>query len=463
VKGEERGADEASGAIPDGWRRGEAAVIGLARSGVSAARLLRRLGMPVYASDGGSGTALTEAADRLAAGGCAVEVGHHDLARIARASVAVVSPGVPPTAPAYLAAAEAGVTVVSELDLAARSLPHTHLIVTTGTKGKSTTSALIARLLEATGLGAGEAAGNIGRPLADVALEAPAPRWLAVEASSFQLHDCPALVPAVGVLTNLSPDHLDRYASLEDYYADKAHLFRNAGPESRWVSNGDDPAVVAMTEGVPGVHQRFSLEVTVADAWYDRKAGWLVVRGMPLVRRRDLPLLGDHNVMNALAAALAVPPEADRDRMAEAMRSFHALHHRLEPVGEVAGVLWINDSKSTTVASTLSAIEAMDRPVVLLVGGKDKGGSFRGLAPALRGARAVIAYGEAGPRIASELEGLVPVVREGLDFEAVMARARRAAQPGDAVLLAPACSSFDMFRNAEERGTVFRSMVEAMR
>ncbi len=449
--------------IPDRWRAGEAAVVGLARSGVAAARLLRRLGLAVYASDAGTGEALVDAAARLRAEGCEAETGRHDLARIARASVVVVSPGVPPDAPPCAAAERAGVPVIAELDLAARCLPDTRLIVVTGTKGKSTTSAIIARILAAAGLGDGEAAGNIGRPLADVALGGKAPAWLAVEASSFQLHDCPALAPAVGVLTNLSPDHLDRYPTLAAYYDDKRRLFRNADAASRWVSNGDDAAVVAMTRDVPGTHQRFSLDVTVADAWYDRKAGWLVVRGMPLLRRGDLQLLGDHNVVNALAAALAAPPETDRDRMAEALRSFRALHHRLEPVGEVDGVLWINDSKSTTVASTRSAVEAMDRPVVLLVGGRDKGGDFRDLAPALAGARGVIAYGEAGARIAAELDGLVPVVREGSDFEAILARARRTARPGDAVLLAPACSSFDMFRNAEERGTTFRAMVEAMR
>jgi UDP-N-acetylmuramoylalanine--D-glutamate ligase len=449
--------------IPDGWRTGEAAVVGLARSGAAAARLLRRLGLPVYASDAGSGAALEAAAARLRADGCDAETGRHDLSRLARASVVVVSPGVPPDAPAYRAAERAGVPIVSELDLAARCLPRTGLIVVTGTKGKSTTSAILARILETAGLGDGAAAGNIGRPLADVALDAHPPAWLAVEASSFQLHDCPGLAPAAGVLTNLSPDHLDRYPTLEAYYDDKRRLFRNATAASRWVSNGDDQAVVAMTQGVAGAHLRYSLDVTAADGWYDRRAGWLVVRGLPLVRRADLQLLGDHNVTNALAAALAAPPETDRDRMADALRSFRALHHRLEPVGEVDGVLWVNDSKSTTVASTRSAIEAMERPVVLLVGGRDKGGDFRDLAPALAGARGVIAYGEAGARIAAELDGLVPVVREGSDFAAIMARARRSAQRGDAVLLAPACSSFDMFANAEERGTIFRTMVEAMR
>jgi UDP-N-acetylmuramoylalanine--D-glutamate ligase len=389
-------------------------------------------------------------------------VGAHDLARIASAALAVVSPGVPPGAAAYVAATSHGVPVVSELCLAARVLERTRLVVVTGTKGKSSTAALIARLLEATGMGPGAAAGNIGLPLAEVALSPAHPDWLAVEASSFQLHDSPDLPVAVGVLTNLSADHLDRYASLEDYHADKALLFRNAAAESRWVSNGDDAAVVRMTEGVAGTHERFSLDVPAARAWYDRSAGWLVVRGFPLLRRSELRLLGDHNVANALAAALALAPGADRDLMAEGLRSFRPLHHRLEPVREVGGVLWVNDSKSTTVSSTLSAVRALDRPVVLLMGGRDKGGSFGDLAPVLRSSRAVVAYGEAGDRIARELGGLAPVVLEGSDFGAVIARARGLARPGDAVLLAPACSSFDMFKNAEERGTVFTELVEAM-
>ena len=448
--------------IPERWRAGEAAVVGLARSGQAATRLLRKLGVVVYASDAGDTDALRQARSALEREGAAVEVGKHDLARIARASVAVMSPGVPPDAPPYRAAVSARVPVVAELDLAAQCLPGSHLIVTTGTKGKSTTSALIARLLEATGLGGSEAAGNIGLPLAEVALAGDRGAWIAVEASSFQLHDAPSLVPAAGVLTNLSPDHLDRYPSLEAYYADKALLFRNATEESRWVSNGDDASVTAMTREVKGRLERFSLDVPAADAWFDRKAGWLNVRGMPLARRADLRLLGDHNVANALAAALAVPPDADRDRIAEGLRSFRPLHHRLEPVRELNGVLWVNDSKSTTVASTKSALEALDRPVVLLLGGRDKGGRFADLAGPLRGARGVIAYGEAAGRVVRELDGLAPVVAEGSDFSAVVARAGAMALPGDAVLLAPACSSFDMFKNAEERGTIFSALVERL-
>lgn len=448
--------------IPEAWRRGEVAVVGLARSGQSACRLLRRLECRVYASDAKATAELVSAAERLRAEGCAVEVGGHDPARIAQASLVVLSPGVPPEAPPVRAAAAAGLPVVSELDLAARFLGDTRLIVTTGTKGKSTTSALIARMLEAAEMGPGEAAGNIGTPLSDVALAGNAPPWLSVEASSFQLHDCPALTPAVGVLTNLSPDHLDRYPNLEAYYADKAALFRNASAHSRWVTNGDDAAVTALAAGKAGVHERFALDVRLADAWFDRSGGWLILRGMPLVRRADLRLLGDHNVANALAGALALPDGTDRDAIADALKGFRALPHRLEPVREVGGVLWVNDSKSTTVASALSAVRSLDRPVVLLLGGKDKGGDFGDLAPALAKARGVVAYGDAGERVAKALNGRVTLVREGHDFAAVIARARALAQPGDAVLLSPACSSFDMFTSAEDRGNQFRAMVEAM-
>lgn len=445
------------------WRQGEASVIGLARSGVAACRLLRRHGLRVYASDEKTSPALEATAAELRALGCDVDLGMHDFVRIAYGAVVVVSPGVPPNALALRMALEQGRPVISELDLAVRFLTHTQLIVTTGTKGKSSTASMIAKILEANGLGPGEVAGNIGMPLCDIAALDVQPTWLAVEASSFQLHDSPTLRPAAGVMTNLSADHLDRYSSVEEYYADKALLFRNADPGSRWISNGDDLAVIDMTRDVPGTHERYSLEMSVADGWYDRTGGWLIVRGMPLMRRKELRLLGDHNVGNALAAALAVPPEeSDRDRIAEALRTFKPLHHRLEPVREVNGVLWVNDSKATTVSAARSAVESVGRPVVLLLGGRDKGGDFGDLAASLAGARGVIAYGEAAERVARELSDDVLVIKEGKHFGPVLSRARAMAKPGDAVLLSPACSSFDMFANAEERGNQFTRWVEAL-
>jgi UDP-N-acetylmuramoylalanine--D-glutamate ligase len=271
--------------IPEAWRGREAAVVGLARSGRAAALLLRRLGNPVYASDVATGPALEETAAALRGVGCQVQLGGHDLDRIRRSALMVISPGVPPESPPYRAAAEGGASIVSELDLGARLLPATRLVCVTGSNGKTTTTALIAHLLRAAGLSDSDAAGNIGNPVCEVAMRGNPPACLALECSSFQLHDSPALSPAVGVVTNLSPNHLDRYDSLEAYYGDKALLFRNATAESRWVVNGDDPAVMAMVRGVAGRVEPFSLENRLAAGWYDRSAGWLVLRGTPLVRR----------------------------------------------------------------------------------------------------------------------------------------------------------------------------------
>ena len=450
--------------MPERWMQRGVAVVGLMRSGRAAALLLRRQGVPVYASDAADTPALRENADDVRQAGCEVELGRHDLERIARSAIVILSPGVPPDAPAVVAARAAGVPVVAELSLGMRFLGETKFIVVTGTKGKSTTAACVAHLLAALGLGDAGAAGNIGLPLTEVALAGTSPRWLAVEASSFQLHDSPQLAPAVGVLTNLSPDHIDRYGTVEAYYADKALLYRNATPESRWVTNADDPAALMMASNAAGSHETFSLVQRAAAGFYDRKAQWLVVRGTPLLKRPDLHLLGDHNVANVLAAVLAIPADADRDTLAEALASFRPLHHRLEPVRELDGVLWINDSKATVLSAVIVALESVTRPVVLLLGGRPKIPSFAGLARSLGRVRMVVAYGEAAPLIQRDLAGATRVERvEGRDFEAVLARARVVAQPGDAVLLAPGCTSFDMFANAEERGERFRAIVEGWR
>ena len=437
------------------------AVVGLGKSGVAATRLLARAGVRVYASDASTHP---YAGDALAAlrvlPGVSVDTGRHDLAKIRAATAVVVSPGVPPEAEALVAAREAGVPIFSELELGFRELRGTRCIAITGTNGKTTTTALVAHLLQEAGLRA-EPAGNIGRPLSDVALASERPEWLAVEVSSFQLHDSPGFAPNIGILTNLAPDHLDRYPSVAAYYADKQLLFRNATHRDTWVVNADDPAVLAMTETVAGAKLRFSL-TTAADAWYDRSTRSLRLGGFALAGRDTLQLLGDHNVANALAAALAVQQAGvDVARLARGLATFRALPHRLEPVGEVGGVRFINDSKATNIASTVVAIEAMDRPFVLLLGGRHKGEPYTRLAPLLAPrCRLVVAYGEAGPLVAHDLEGRVPIER-GTTFEDVVARARTAARPGDAVLLSPACSSYDMFKNYEERGAAFRRLAGA--
>jgi UDP-N-acetylmuramoylalanine--D-glutamate ligase len=452
-------------ALPAPWTRGEISVLGLARSGRAAAELLRRAGASVYASDAGAGDAVRRAEQALAPLGVHVQTDGHDLARIARSVLVVASPGIPPDAPPLAAAREAGVPIVSELEVALHFLPHQRYVAVTGTNGKTTTTAIAHKLLEGLGYDA-VAAGNIGTPLAEVALRETAPAWIALEVSSFQLHDTPSIAPAAGILTNLSANHLDRYASVAEYFADKARLFRNASDDSVWVSNADDDEVQRMVDGVRGRHLRFTTGAGAADGYYDRARDQLVVFGEPLLARRELVLLGDHNVANALGAALAVMAAdaaharpAARAQIAGALRAFRALEHRIEPAGCYAGVEWINDSKSTNVASTLVALKGMEKPTVLLLGGRHKGEPYTALADELRRtAKLVLAYGEAAPVVVGDLEGVVPLERITGGFEEVLARARDAAEAGDAVLLSPACSSYDMFDNYEQRGRTFKRL-----
>ena len=444
--------------LPEAWRRGVVAVIGLGRSGVAATRLLAREGARVYASDALPAPIAGDSVDQLRGiPGVELQLGGHDLDKIRGATGVVVSPGVPPDAPPVAAARAAGVQIVSELNLGFRALPGVRCIAVTGTNGKTTTTALVAHLLAAAGLRAA-AAGNIGRPLSDLALTPESLQWLAVEVSSFQLHDSPDFAPEIGVLTNLAPDHLDRYPNVGAYYADKRLLFRNATEAGIWVLNGDDPVALGLAAGVRGRVVRFSLRGP-ADGWYDAVERRLRLGGAELLPRDALQLLGLHNVANALAAALAVQEVGITPGLiAEGLRSFHPLPHRLEVVAEVNGVRWINDSKATNVASTVVAVEAMDRPFVLLLGGRHKGEPYGRLAPLLaERCRLVIAYGEAAAIVAADLQGHVPLERGGR-FADVVRRARRAARPGDAVLLSPACSSYDMFANYEERGAEFRRL-----
>jgi UDP-N-acetylmuramoylalanine--D-glutamate ligase len=353
------------------------------------------------------------------------------------------------------------------------------LIAVTGTNGKTTTTLLIAHLLEWAGmrtLAGGNVGGGLAPAASDLALVEEPPDWYVLEMSSFQLAGIETFRPDIGVVTNLSPDHLDRYASVEEYYADKARLFDNATDASRWVLPADDAAVAELAGRARGSRFYFGGEETTSHAFVQHDALTLRIARTPerLVGRSELRLIGRHNVDNALAAALVARlAGAEPDRIADGLRSARPLPHRLEPILDRGGILWVNDSKATNVAATRSALASLDRPVVILLGGKDKGEPFGPLADALADrARAVIAYGAVGPRILSELRGelrselrdrgdgelrreLPTVELMGSDFESVMRRAAALAVPGDIVLLSPACSSYDMFENYEHRGRRF--------
>lgn len=449
------------------------AIIGLAQSGAAAARLARARGATIYASDLHADAGIESVAAEIRALGGDAEVGRHDLARIARADTVVVSPGIRSDAPVLAQLRERGVAWISEPEFAFWFLD-CPLIGVTGTNGKTTTSMLTKHLLSSAGIDA-ELGGNVGASLAPalstVALRTPPPQWVVAEVSSYQLAAIRAFAPAIGVVTNLSPHHLDRYTSLAAYYADKARLFENATPASRWVLNADDSEVLRLPRDAPGHRCFFGLErepdtenaaLVRDDQIVVRVAG----REHVLVEGGDLPLVGRpdmnaaYNVPNALAAALAAAlAGAPPDRIAEGLLGFRPLPHRLEPVAERNGILWINDSKATSVAAARVGIQSMTRPTIVIVGGKHTGESYGELAPALNAhARAVIAYGAARAHVQVDLARQVRVVSVAGPFHAVVAEAERLARPGDAVLLAPACQSFDMFANYEERGRRFAEL-----
>lgn len=441
-------------------------VLGLARSGLAAARLALARGAHVYASDAGSSESAKQAAEQVRGMGGDAETGGHDLGKLAACARIVLSPGIPPTAKVLKEPAIAGVPVIPEIEFAYEQLD-CPVIAITGTNGKTTVTSLIEHLMRAAGVDA-VAGGNIGTALSELALREPQPAWAVVECSSFQLAGIRRFTPRIGVLTNLAPDHLDWYDGVEAYYADKARLFTNASAESRWILNAEDERARDLIGDAPGTRLYFRAET--APESEDELGGWvssgtLVIRTEPGRTERVIPaaglqILGPHNIANALAAALAARlAGASLEGIAEGLRTFQAPPHRLQPVVERDGVLWVNDSKATNIASTRVAVRGMTRPTILLLGGKHKGEPYTELLPDLAGhARVVLAFGEAAPTIMADLEGKAPVERVDGPFEAVVQRAREIAVPGDAVLLSPACSSFDMFRNYEERGERFAQL-----
>jgi UDP-N-acetylmuramoylalanine--D-glutamate ligase len=439
------------------------AIIGLGASGVAAARLALDKGADVYVSDLRTEPAVAARRADLRTGGASIELGGHDIERLAGADLVVVSPGIPPDSPVLRALSDRGVGWISEPEFAVRffSAP---LIAVTGTNGKTTTTLFVAHLLQAAGLRAA-VGGNVGGGLApaasELALREETPDWYVLEMSSFQLADVDTFRPDIGVITNLSSDHLDRYSNLDAYYSDKARIFNRAHADSVWVLPVGDVAVLSLVAETPGTRFFFGeLEHPGTHAFVSE--GVLTLRTDAgrdaLITTEELPLLGRHNLGNALAASITARlAGANAEGLRSGLRSMRPLPHRLEPVANLNGVLWVDDSKATNVAATRSALESLDRPVVLLVGGKDKGEDFSRLVPDGAVVRSVIAYGAAASRIVNEVPGS-DLVEGGL--ETAVRRAVAIAQSGDVVLLSPACSSFDEFEDYEERGRKFTALAQ---
>ena len=441
-------------------------VLGLGVSGVAAARLAYAHGAEVYASDASEGPTQRDAVKRLTAEGIDAEAGHHDVDRILASRLVITSPGIAPTADIRRAIKDAAVPIVAEIEIAFRYLK-SHVIGITGTNGKTTTTALCGHLLQRAGVNS-ITAGNIGRPLSEVAMFENQPDWVVVELSSFQLADVESFRPTIGVLLNLATDHLDRYPTLECYHADKARLFLNADEDSQWVLNGNDAEVLAMADAVPGRKYVASIAVREELGAFVNDTGHLVQRldldtaPEPWINVDELQLVGEHNVMNGLLAGLAAAlAGCEGEAVGVGLASFDGLPHRLQRVGEYDRVLWINDSKGTNVSAAKCAIAAFQRPVVSVLGGRHKGESYASLVPVLQErARSVITFGEAAPQIVRELSGVVSIeIAHGM--EQVVELAREVAQAGDVVLFSPACSSFDMFSNYQERGHSFERCVKS--
>jgi UDP-N-acetylmuramoylalanine--D-glutamate ligase len=433
-----------------------ALVVGLGSSGVAAAALLVRQGWRVTANDRAGAAELGDRTAQLPAG-VEVVLGGHPESLLDSVALVVASPGVPAGLPLLAQARRRGIEVIAELELAFRALADTPLLAVTGSNGKTTGTALLGAILEAAGWNAG-VGGNIGHPASALALEGgfDALVW---EVSSFQLEGCTTLRPRVGVLLNLSPDHLDRHASLDAYLAAKARLLARQQGDDVAVLNADDPVVAGLA--VPARAAFFSLRDRRAAACLvdDR----LVLDGHPLLPRARLPLPGEHNVANALAAALAAARAGvPRTAIAAALERFPGLPHRHALVAEVGGVSFVDDSKGTNIGATAAGLAGYPPGTVhLILGGLGKGQDFASLAEAAAG-RVAAAYliGEAADEIARALGSRVPVEQCGTLVEAVR-RAAAAARPGDTVLLSPACASFDQFRDYAHRGDEFARLARA--
>ena len=439
-------------------------VVGAMRSGLSLTRFLLAQGASVTLTDLKATERLGPEVLELRGRGASLELGGHDEDTFLSADLIAVSPGVPLASPPLLAARRRAVRIVAEVEVASWFLRGT-LIGITGSNGKSTTTALCGHLLLRSGIRA-TACGNLGTPLTEmIATDAP-DRVYVVELSSFQLEGIETFHPAIAALLNLSPDHQDRYPDARAYYDAKARLFMNQEPRDHAILNHDDREVGAVAARIAARKLHFSRLGGIEEGVFVRGGDFVLREGgretvlMPLA---DLPLFGVHNQENVMAALLvATLCGVPASRAALEVKSFRGLPHRLEKVGERCGAAWFNDSKATNVGATLQSLKSCGEDIVLILGGKDKGGAFRDLEPLIRERVAhLILMGEARESIARQLGPIAPTTLVVTLAEAVEAAARLAPR-GGVVLLAPACASFDQYSGFEERGEDFRHLVLAL-
>lgn len=437
-----------------------ALVVGAARSGVAAARLLASRGAWVTLTDL---KPEIEGADALAAAGIALEIGRHRQETFDAAELIVTSPGVPPELDELSSARQRGVPVIGELELASRWL-RGRIVAITGTKGKSTTTTLVGRMLEASGRRV-LVGGNIGVPLSAQVDESTEDTVHVIEASSFQLEATRTFHPSIAALLNFSPDHLDRHPSEAAYAAAKARIFANQTERDWSVVNVESARALELASGRRARLVGYALDRR-PDAAFFAADGFIWQRTSegeaPLVPLDVVRVAGRHTLSNVVAAsAISRLAGADAEGLRRALEQFTGLEHVMEPAGELDGVRFVNDSKATNVDAAARSIESFDR-VVAIIGGRYKGGRLEDLrGPLAARGRGVVAIGESRARVRAALDGVVPI-DEAADMREAVRRAWERARPDGVVLLAPACSSFDMFADYADRGRRFKEEVKAL-
>lgn len=438
-------------------------VVGLGKSGLAAALFLRRQGAHVTVSDIRSAEALAKDIPALLDAGIMVESGGHGLLTFRRQDLIVVSPGVPLDTPELVQVKAFGLEVIGELELAVRFL-NGRILAITGSNGKTTTTALVGEILKAAGLPT-LVGGNIGVPVVSLIEESTEDSWTVLEVSSFQLETTEKFHPAIAVILNITPDHLDRHGSFENYARAKERIFAAQTGKDFVVLNADNArAAAAATRSSAQVYWFSAEHMVQLGAWVEE--GQIVYRatldGKPeaIMPISAIPLKGLHNVENVLAALCASSlAGAPADAVRRAVENFKAVEHRLEYVATLNGVEFYNDSKATNVDATAKAIAAFPSGIHLILGGKDKNSDYAQLTELLRSrVHAVYTIGSAANKIESQLRGVV-ALHSCETLDRAVGAAAAAAHPGEIVLLAPACSSFDQFENYEHRGRVFKELV----
>ena len=439
-------------------------VVGMARTGMAAARFLRTRGAGVTVSDCRGRGPLEPEIRKLEALGIDCEVGGHRPETFRKTECIVVSPGVPLEQPVLREAAGRGTKILSEIELASRFL-RGKIVGITGSNGKTTTTTLVGKILEAAGFRV-QVGGNIGVPLISLVESSASDSINVVELSSFQLEAVSSFRAHIAVILNITPDHMDRYPTLEAYARAKLNLLKNQTASDFAVLNREDRLLRDLA--APAAAQRFwfGTEVPVDQGTCLQDDGLVFSQGgkrEPMVRLEAIRVKGLHNLENVAAAVtVARLLGASVQSIRESVAGFRGVSHRLEWVREFRGVDFYNDSKATNPASAQRAVEAFEQRLILILGGRDKASDFSVLSPQVsRRVKGLVLLGEASRKIESQLAGTVPVTRAASMEEAVQL-AFGQADPGEVVLLAPACSSFDMFRDYEERGNVFKEAVHRL-